>query len=243
MHSHPSLNGYDSRPTGLALNSNDVQRINDRSLWHGDSKALPIYATDDSTWPNEKLSPKNMGSRARAALSHTKRLVLRYWPSSSKRRSPRPLMLPTKSSMTAPTTAPALSNVVFILLCGLWYTTSALSSNTGKAILTQFRYPVTLTFIQFGFVAVYCMVFMSPVVRFSRMRMPTKAIIRSTLPMGMFQVGGHMFSSMAISRIPVSTVHTIKVRFSSTFEDRSPFIVVSLGAISPLYGSSLCHSV
>lgn len=52
-----------------------------------------------------------------------------------------------------------------------------------------------------------------------------------------------MFSSMAISRIPVSTVHTIKVRFSSTFEDRSPFIVVSLGAISPLYGSSLCHSV
>jgi len=28
--------------------------------------------------------------------------------------------------------------------------------------------------------------------------------------MGMFQVGGHMFSSIAISRIPVSTVHTIK---------------------------------
>lgn len=28
--------------------------------------------------------------------------------------------------------------------------------------------------------------------------------------MGMFQVGGHMFSSIAISKIPVSTVHTIK---------------------------------
>jgi len=28
--------------------------------------------------------------------------------------------------------------------------------------------------------------------------------------MGIFQVGGHVFSSMAISRIPVSTVHTIK---------------------------------
>jgi hypothetical protein len=28
----------------------------------------------------------------------------------------------------------------------------------------------------------------------------------------LFQVGGHMFSSMAISRIPVSSVHTIKVR-------------------------------
>lgn len=30
--------------------------------------------------------------------------------------------------------------------------------------------------------------------------------------MGLFQVGGHIFSSIAISRIPVSTVHTIKVR-------------------------------
>jgi hypothetical protein len=32
--------------------------------------------------------------------------------------------------------------------------------------------------------------------------------------MGMFQVGGHMFSSIAISKIPVSTVHTIKVCWS-----------------------------
>jgi len=88
--------------------------------------------------------------------------------------------------------------------------TSALSSNTGKAILTQFRYPVTLTFIQFGFVAGYCLLFMSPIIRFSRLRVPTRAILYSTLPMGMFQVVGHMFSSIAISRIPVSTVHTIK---------------------------------
>jgi solute carrier family 35 protein E1 len=99
-----------------------------------------------------------------------------------------------------------------LLLCTLWYTSSALSSNTGKAILIQFRYPVTLTFVQFGFVAGYCLLFMSPVVRFSRMRRPTRQIIQSTLPMGMFQVGGHIFSSLAISRIPVSTVHTIKVR-------------------------------
>ncbi|KAJ2962580.1 hypothetical protein NUW54_g14330 [Trametes sanguinea] len=49
------------------------------------------------------------------------------------------------------------------------------------------------TFVQFGF-----------------LRPPNKAIIQSTLPMGVFQVGGHIFSSMAISRIPVSTVHTIK---------------------------------
>ncbi|EED80592.1 predicted protein, partial [Postia placenta Mad-698-R] len=98
----------------------------------------------------------------------------------------------------------------FALLCALWYTTSALSSNTGKAILTQFRFPITLTFVQFGFVAGYCLLFMSPAVRFARFKTPTRAVFSSTLPMGCFQVGGHIFSSMAISRIPVSTVHTIK---------------------------------
>ncbi|KAG6908953.1 hypothetical protein DXG01_002559 [Tephrocybe rancida] len=113
-----------------------------------------------------------------------------------------------KASLT--TTPPASSPVVFVFLCALWYSTSALSSNTGKAILTQFRYPITLTFVQFGFVGIYCLLFMSPLIRFSRLRAPNRAIIRSTLPMGMFQVGGHMFSSIAISRIPVSTVHTIK---------------------------------
>ena len=77
--------------------------------------------------------------------------------------------------------------------------------------MNQFRYPVTLTFVQFFFVASYCAIFMSPLVGFSKLRRPTRAIFDATLPMGAFQVGGHIFSSMAISRIPVSTVHTIKV--------------------------------
>lgn len=85
-----------------------------------------------------------------------------------------------------------------------------MSSNTGKSIMNQFRYPVTLTFVQFFFVASFCALFMSPLVRFSKFRPPTRAIFNATLPMGAFQVGGHIFSSMAISRIPVSTVHTIK---------------------------------
>jgi len=106
---------------------------------------------------------------------------------------------------------PSFSTMRFVLLCGLWYASSALSSNTGKAIMVQFRYPVTLTFVQFGFVAAYCILLMSPIIRFTRMRRPTRAIFKDTLPMGCFQVGGHIFSSMAISRIPVSTTHTIKV--------------------------------
>lgn len=117
------------------------------------------------------------------------------------------------SSRSRPLTgsAPTAPMLRFVLLCSLWYSSSALSSNTGKAILNQFRYPVTLTFVQFGFVAAYCLLLCSPWIRFTTLRRPNRAIIQSTLPMGVFQVGGHIFSSMAISRIPVSTVHTIKV--------------------------------
>lgn len=124
------------------------------------------------------------------------------------------------------TTSPSSSTTRFVLLCSLWYTSSAMSSNTGKAILNQFRYPVTLTFIQFGFVAGYCLLFTTPLFRFSRIRSPTRAIIRNTAPMAVFQVGGHIFSSVAIARVPVSTVHTIKVR-SCMSQGILSFILIS----------------
>ncbi|KIO26470.1 hypothetical protein M407DRAFT_200450 [Tulasnella calospora MUT 4182] len=98
----------------------------------------------------------------------------------------------------------------FMSLCMLWYASSALSSNTGKQIMNQFKFPVTLTFVQFGFVSGYCLLFANPWYGFTKLRRPTAAIMRNTLPMAVFQVGGHIFSSMAISRVPVSTVHTIK---------------------------------
>jgi solute carrier family 35 protein E1 len=155
--------------------------------------------------------------------------------------------------------APSPGNVKFIFLCLLWYATSALSSNTGKVILNNFRYPVTLTIIQFFFVAGYCWLLTdgsrmlgiaqawkwvaSQIMGLfggsagggrrgtrsslhsrsislgidgsglsgSRLKKPTRAILAHTCPMAAFQVMGHIFASMAISRIPVSTVHTIKV--------------------------------
>ncbi|KAF9006035.1 triose-phosphate transporter family-domain-containing protein [Cyathus striatus] len=156
--------------------------------------------------------------------------------SASNRRSSRSSLVSSKPSLSLP---PAnSSNLLFILLCSLWYTTSALSSNTGKAIMTQFRYPITLTFIQFGFVAFYCLLFMTPLIRFSTIRRPTKAIIRSTLPMGMFQVGGHMFSSIAISRIPVSTVHTIKA-LSPLFTVAAYALLFGVSYSSKTYASLL----
>ncbi|KAF9511376.1 hypothetical protein BS47DRAFT_1298968, partial [Hydnum rufescens UP504] len=105
---------------------------------------------------------------------------------------------------------PSWSTTRFIFLCSLWYMSSAMSSNTGKVIFMQFRFPITLTIIQFGFVAAYSALLCNPVYGMTIFRPPTRAILRSTMPMAAFQVGGHMFSSFAISRIPVSTVHTIK---------------------------------
>lgn len=223
MHNHPPiLNAYEPHHIGTGWHVYDEKHaINGGDPWLGGTVPLTGAQANplrNKTWASdEKLPWKESVSPPSWTLSDIKRYLMSYWPSkkslsflATPSRRLRPPLNSNKSSLA--TTVPALSSARFVLLCGLWYTTSALSSNTGKAILTQFRYPVTLTFVQFGFVALYCMLCMSPAVRFSRMRMPTRAIVRSTLPMGMFQVGGHMFSSMAISRIPVSTVHTIKVR-------------------------------
>ncbi|CCM02559.1 uncharacterized protein FIBRA_04662 [Fibroporia radiculosa] len=141
-------------------------------------------------------------------LRNMKRSLLRRMSSISNGGVSTPSAFIRQTAPIAPSSS--ASTLRFALLCALWYTTSALSSNTGKTIMMQFRYPITLTFVQFAFVAGYCLFFMSPIIRFSKFKSPTKAIFQSTLPMGLFQVGGHIFSSMAISRIPVSTVHTIK---------------------------------
>ncbi|KAI0924067.1 hypothetical protein AcV5_009426 [Taiwanofungus camphoratus] len=175
-------------------------------------EVLPTHVDRDMRpWESPNPALGNIAMRLRSF----KALLLRQLPSlhifKLQEGLPRAdaLSRPPPSPNPAPM-IPSASTLRFVLLCGLWYMTSALSSNTGKVILTQFRYPITLTFVQFGFVAGYCLLFMSPVIRFSKFKSPTRAILENTVPMGFFQVGGHMFSSMAISRIHVSTVHTIK---------------------------------
>ncbi|CAK9786805.1 TPT-domain-containing protein [Cutaneotrichosporon oleaginosum] len=106
---------------------------------------------------------------------------------------------------------PSVQTMRFVFLCMLWYASSAVSSNTGKVILNNFKFPVTLTIVQFAFVGVLCWMGSSPYLKWTtRLRTPTRSIIRHTMPMAFFQVGGHIFGSLAISRVPVSTVHTIK---------------------------------
>ncbi|GAA5917409.1 hypothetical protein JCM6882_000851 [Rhodosporidiobolus microsporus] len=138
---------------------------------------------------------------------------------------------------------PSASTIGFVLLCSLWYLSSAFSSNTGKSILTRFRYPVTLTFVQFAFVAGYSLLILFLRDRFGAalggghghghalgggggglakrrgsmgtlggwgVRKPSRSMFHGTFVMSLFQIAGHVFSSMAIARVPVSTVHTIK---------------------------------
>ncbi|KAG9072862.1 suppressor of loss of ypt1 [Linnemannia hyalina] len=95
------------------------------------------------------------------------------------------------------------------LICLSWYMSSAVTNNIGKQIMNQFRYPVTLTFVQFWFVSIFCYIAAAGF-GMTRLRAPTRGIIEMTAPLVGFQVVGHVFSSVAISRVPLSVVHTVK---------------------------------
>ncbi|KAH3915013.1 hypothetical protein HBH56_083310 [Parastagonospora nodorum] len=108
-----------------------------------------------------------------------------------------------------------------IMLCGIWYMTSIFTNMSSKAILTALPQPVTLTTVQFAFVSGWCLLLAAAARRFPRLkqtlpflkygiRSPSKDLIMATLPLTCFQIGGHILSADATSRIPVSLVHTIK---------------------------------
>ncbi|KAK2047353.1 triose-phosphate transporter [Colletotrichum somersetense] len=106
-------------------------------------------------------------------------------------------------------------------LCVLWYTSSALTNTSSKSILTAFDKPATLTLIQFAFVASYCVLFAwlanvfpslktaIPALKHG-IRYPSRDVLKTTMPLAAFQIFGHLLSSTATSKIPVSLVHTIK---------------------------------
>ncbi|KAI9350033.1 triose-phosphate transporter family-domain-containing protein [Zopfochytrium polystomum] len=104
----------------------------------------------------------------------------------------------------------------FAVLCALWYTSSTVTNNIGKQLLGLFNFPVTLTWVQFGFVAAMSLatgMLVTPkaaAAGFGRIRMPSVDVIRLMAPLSGFLILGHVFGTMAIARVPVSFVHTIK---------------------------------
>lgn len=98
---------------------------------------------------------------------------------------------------------------------------SALTNTSSKSILIALPHPITLTFIQFAFVSLWCVFFaclahLFPSLRTAipalknGIRYPSRDVIATTLPLALFQLGGHILSSTAIEKIPISLVHTIK---------------------------------
>ncbi|KAJ5478567.1 hypothetical protein N7530_004076 [Penicillium desertorum] len=106
-------------------------------------------------------------------------------------------------------------------LCVVWYLTSALTNTSSKSILNALPMPITLTMIQFAFVSFWCLllVYLSTIIPRLRqsipvlqhgIRYPSRDVISTALPLAVFQLAGHILSSMATEQIPVSLVHTIK---------------------------------
>src|SRR5436190_1334210 len=99
--------------------------------------------------------------------------------------------------------------------------TSALTNASSKSIFVALQRPITLTIVQFGFVSMWCLVLAYlasafPVLRQTipalrnGIRYPSLDVISTALPLAVFQLAGHILSSIATSQIPVSLVHTIK---------------------------------
>lgn len=106
-------------------------------------------------------------------------------------------------------------------LCIVWYLTSALTNTSSKSILNAFDKPATLTIIQFASVSMWCFLLASLASIFpslkrrvpplkNGLRKPTVDVLQTALPLSIFQLLGHLLSSYATSKIPVSLVHTIK---------------------------------
>lgn len=99
--------------------------------------------------------------------------------------------------------------------------TSALTNTSSKSILNAYPKPATLTILQFFSVFFWCIVLTSissifpglkkavPALK-NGLRRPTWDVIYTTLPLSVFQLLGHLLSSYATEKIPVSLVHTIK---------------------------------
>lgn len=99
--------------------------------------------------------------------------------------------------------------------------TSALTNTSSKSILNAFNKPVTLTILQFASVSIWCLILTSlasifpslktaiPALK-NGLRYPTWDVLATALPLSVFQLLGHLLSSYATSKIPVSLVHTIK---------------------------------
>jgi hypothetical protein len=151
-------------------------------------------------------------------------------------RIPFALKIPSVAGMSVSSFAND-SNVYLMLLCIAWYifkyallisrfSASAITNNIGKQILNQYRYPITLTWVQFGFVSAYSILYSYTLSIHRRIRPISTHVLKTVYPLALFQIFGHIFTSISYGYIAVSFAHTIKVFF---------FILLHIGAGTIIY--------
>lgn len=111
-----------------------------------------------------------------------------------------------RSSITA---IRAPESMRFIIWCTLWYASSAATNNVSKQIMNSYKYPVTLTYVQFGFVALFCYIF-GQGMGYTKIQRPARPVLKQMMILSLFQIAGHVFSSVALTMVTVSFAHTIK---------------------------------
>ncbi|KAK0556328.1 hypothetical protein OC846_001283 [Tilletia horrida] len=137
-----------------------------------------------------------------------------------------------------------MATLYLLLQCLLWYSTSSLNANTSQALLKPnkatnqaplFPHPLTLTLAQFVFVHIGSSLCCSKTLlgqhRLSNLITPSWSKIWQVGQLSVFHVIGHLLGSSAVSRVPVSTVQTIKALsplftvlvYSSLFNVSYPF--------------------
>jgi drug/metabolite transporter (DMT)-like permease len=109
---------------------------------------------------------------------------------------------------------------ILIAECCIWYASSALSNTLKKQMLLHLPFPITFTATQF--LGVILFTSLGKFFNWFRIQGSIRnyQVIRKTAPLAAFQLGGHVFASLALSTVPVAFVHTVKAL--------SPFYTVVL---------------
>jgi len=209
----PRLSGERERFPSFDYSATEPPNFGLPPVAESPAEAKPI----EYKWPSRKASQRVLTQRPTAPYGHRSKRSLSDALSRFRNRQ-------GSVSENAQELAEALKAPVswkLIALCITWYMTSALTNTSSKSILNAFPKPVTLTIAQFASVSLWCLLLtwlaaVFPPLRRAipalknGLRPPSWDVLSTALPLSIFQLLGHLLSSYATSKIPVSLVHTIK---------------------------------
>ncbi|KEF54671.1 uncharacterized protein A1O9_09113 [Exophiala aquamarina CBS 119918] len=175
------------------------------------------FTNQDFKWPARKMSQRLREARPPGVYGHRSRRSVSD--AINKFRTRQGSVSENAHELAEALKAPI--SYKLIALCIAWYMTSALTNTSSKSILNAYPKPATLTILQFLSVFSWCFILTGlssvfpslkraiPALK-NGLRRPSWDVIYTALPLSIFQLLGHLLSSYATSKIPVSLVHTIK---------------------------------